>query len=261
MFKVILSVNEDPKFIDFLELVSLSWRKFFPSVEIELGFISDRNENDPYIINMKKYCNVHIFKPMLDIPLHNLAKAYRWLVACKFDSEICMINDLDLIPLQKKYTQRLFDIRKKDYLLCVGADVYRGSIDDGKFPSGYMMAESYVFKKVINPNNLTEEEVLRSWKGLKIYDDYESISHNNAHGEGVFFSDESLIRALISISKYPNIQYEDRGFTPFVDSVSRGNWKCDVEKLYNEEYIESHMPRPYLMHREELKILENYIRS
>jgi hypothetical protein len=214
--------------------------------------ISDKPES--YFVDFSKYADLHIEKPVEGVPKSSQGMTARLWLASLYSVHLCIINDLDLIPLQSEYLNNLIKNKPKDCLLAIGAeDHFKNPEDKGKFPMGYCMGEGRIFNKIVNPKNLSYEEWIRSFIGMKVFDSKEDISK-----EPPEYSDESLIRALISKSNV-NVCHVPLGFKLFEDNIDRYKWKIDADRLYRGDYIESHMLRPFHNYISELTPLIEFI--
>ncbi len=252
--KVIVSTNEDPRFIEFLPIVSSAWKKFFPECDLHVAYVTKRTENDELVKRMNLYAKVHLYEPIDGIPTPNHAKVARHILASQLGSAVCMLEDIDTIPLQRGYYEERTSHRKKNTILAVGAEVLRGTPHEGKFPMSTITAEGNIFAKLLNPQNLSVKDLLLSWKGLKVFDHKESISNSPN-----IFSDESLIRALIYRSKDIDITHVDRAVNIQLDWIDRSWWNIDEERLFNKEYIACNFLRPFHMHYENIIPIIKYI--
>lgn len=256
--RVILSSNEDPKYLQFWPIVSMAWKRLF-GVPSTLALISNRERDDPFILSLGNFGHVIVIPEINQIPTPNLAKVARHFAASLYEEEVCMINDIDLLPLQDGYVERIMRFRPPGFLLCVGADAYERTLDAGKFPAGYMAAEGRVFHEFINPCELDFENLVQSWVGLRIFDHKEDIASAVHHENPECFSDESLVRALIS--RWPNARLAkiNRGLNVGTDTIDRSAWRIDMEKLKRGEYVEAHLFRPYEEYREQIDPLLEYL--
>tara|TARA_R100001015_G_C4633452_1_gene198425 strand:+ start:3142 stop:3948 length:807 start_codon:yes stop_codon:yes gene_type:complete len=252
--KVIVSTNEDPRFIEFLPIVSAAWKKFFPECDLHVAYVTDRNEDDPLIEKMNLYANVHLFSPIEGIPTPNHAKVARHILASQFGDSVCMLEDIDTIPLQREYYEERTSHRKKNTVLAVGAEVLRGTPHEGKFPMSTITAEGHVFSNLLNPLNLSTEELIKSWKDLEIFDHKEAI--NNPPN---IFSDESLIRALIYKSKDIGVTHVDRAVDIKKDWIDRSWWFVNTERLFSGEYIACNFLRPFHIYYDNIVDIIEYI--
>jgi len=239
--RIILSSNEDKRFTQFIPLVSFAWKKFFPDVKITLAFISDKDINDPIFEKIKRYVDdLNIFKTIDGIPTGNEAKVCRHIMAGYYPDDVCLIHDLDSLPLQRDFHYNLISQRIRNSLLAVGREVYQNTPHEGKFPSGHMTAEGKVFKQLFNPDNCEYIELIKKWSDLKVFDHKEATNQ-----DPLIFSDESLIRAIISLSKNVNVQYVCRNINAKIQWVDRSWWNIDKKRLYSGGYTECNLLRPF----------------
>ena len=195
--RIIVS-TDDSHFKDFWPTVAKSWNRLFPNKKICLAFVTKRKNNNKLIEKFRDFGEVYLFPIQPNIPTPNQAKMCRHILAGKFGNDICMIEDIDTIPLQKEFLERILNQRRKNTVLRVGSEVYRGTSDEGKFPTSNLTAESYLFKELINPNELGIDDLFKSWCNIKIIDHKESVN-NIPDDTGLNgFSDESLMRVLIT---------------------------------------------------------------
>jgi hypothetical protein len=247
MFDRIIVSSDDSDFKDFWPIVSRAWKKYFPDKKISLSFVTDKEEDHPVVVGLRKWGEVYLFPVIPNIPTPNQAKMYRHILAGQFNEEVCMIEDIDTIPLQKKFILDILSKRKKDHILRVGAEVYKGTKDEGKFPTSNLTAESYIFKKLINPENLDYDSLFKTWCNIRYYDHKESVNNTpDPTGSIGGFSDESLMRVLIK--KYsPNgdgVCEIDRGVNIYHDWIDRSWWNIDLNRLKTDSYVLCNFLRP-----------------
>ena len=259
MFDRIIVSSDDSHFKNFWPIVTKAWEKFFPNKKVCLAFVTNREEEDPIILNLKKWGEVYLFPIQENIPTANQAKMYRHILASQFDNDVCMIEDIDTIPLQSNFIERILSHRKKNELLRVGSEVYKGTKDEGKFPTSNLTAESYIFKKIVNPKNLNYEELFKSWIDINVFDKKESV--NNFFGQNSEFSDESLMRVLIRIfsPSGENIREIERNIDIKNNWIDRSWWKIDENKLKNNEYVICNFLRPFISNYEKIEPIVKYI--
>ena len=259
---IVLSSNENPKYIQFWPLVSWAWKSLF-NAKVHLAFVTNRQDNDPYIEELRKHGNVVVYPEIDGIPSANNSKMARHYFASILGEEVCLINDVDLLPLQREYIYNVTDKFLPNSILCVGADVYKGSVDEGKFPIGYMTAKGNTFREIINPNNLQYTEWIKSFIGNRVFDHKEDISSNVDNENPETFSDESIFRCMIHRWNKPDrVIHIERGFNPYTQrAIDRASWKNDPELLANGTYVEAHLSRPFDAYIEQFKPLIEHIRK
>lgn len=237
--RIIVSCD-DSEFSQYVPIVSKAWEKYFPECKFNIAFLTDRTEDDPFIQKMKQWGEVHLFKPSSAAPLANQAKVARHILASQFGEEVCMLEDIDTIPLQRQYFEDRISVRAPGHVLAVGAEVFFNTPHQGKFPMSTISAEGNTFKKFINPHALEYSDLIDSWVGKSVFDHKEDIS-NSAH----IFSDESLIRALLSEWKNSMVTHTPRSVDIHNEWVDRSWWTIDEDRLEQEKYITCNFLRPF----------------
>ena len=261
---IVLSTNDYAYYRDFWPLAARAWRAFFPATTVTLAFLTARDLEDSLLEEMGKHGDVHVFRPVPGVPEFNQAKVIRHVLASRFPGEVCMVNDIDLIPLQRYFVESLMQRWKAGTLLLVGNKEFR-EVGSHKSMIGYMTAGGDVWRQLLNPEGLSYEDLVRSWVGLHMFDSQEDISINvgppGAGYPGVpetsrrnrNFSDESLIHLLVHRWGGP-VLHEPRGW-PLREGtyapkpgqreiLSRSNWNLDIQKLRRGCYVQAHLPRP-----------------
>jgi hypothetical protein len=256
--KVVISSNEDPRYIEFWPWIASAWQRMF-GVPVHLAFLTQRDEDDDYVQYLRAFGRVDLFRPVPGIPEANLAKVIRFMLAARQPpNEVVYINDVDLLPLNRQYFLNLTSDRPPGYLLCVGAEIYRGGPDDGKFPAGNLTAEAAVFKALFNPLDLDDERLASSWIGLRKFDSKEDISSTIPNEDPNTFSDESLIRCLLSDQRVP-CWHKPRGWSPYTErAICRSDWRINNDRLKTGYYVEAHLLRPYTQHRARIQPILDY---
>lgn len=235
MIDRIVVSSDDSEFIQYWKIVVYAWKKFFPEVLINLAFVTNRSEKDELVKEIRKYGDgVYLFPEVKNIPTANLAKMSRCVLCTQFENDVCMIEDIDTIPMQRYYTEFVVNKREKGKLLVHGQ---YGPPDVGKSPMSNLTAESNIWKEVINPENLEIDDLFKSWIDLKIFDHKEDIT-------GTYFSDESLMRVLLSRWNSNKIKIIKHHEIPKV-ALDRSCWNIDNNLLNNGVYQYANMLRPF----------------
>ena len=274
--KVVLSCDENPIFVPFASLVAKAWGKFFPEVQVELAFVTKNLEDSRYKDMMNALQSFHpnlkvTFFPTVDgVNSNNLGKVARLILASRQGESVCLIHDMDTVPLQRDYTIKLTRQRKKNTMLCPHIPGFYGNT--GKFSMSATTAEGHIFKKIINPNNLSYNDLINSWKGLKIFDGKEAIDNTpDVQYDNRHFSDESLLCALLNrlgpegrkeittnVTKdVDGIVYDWRGSTNRPDRTNWGAWK--KEDLFAGKCLEANLKRPLWVYEKDNKPIVDYI--
>lgn len=241
--KIILSTNDDPKYVGFFPYVAYAYKKMFPDVEICLAYLTHKSYSDGVVQQFSEYGTVKIYKPVSWLPEFGQAKMARFLMASEQGDAVCYIDDIDLFPLSKTFITDKTDKRPKDHLLCVGGEVYG---NNGCYPLSQITTEGYNYKKIFNPNDLDYENVMEwYYKTPVMFDLRENIGVINDFAKDIYFSDERLIRRLRQSAGVPVFE-QPRGYDNFmVATLDRYDWKIDLDKLKAHKYLNAHCSRPF----------------
>ncbi len=262
--KIIISTDENNLYYEFIPIVAEAWNKFFPECELHIAFVTERDANDTLVKKMDQYGIVHLFKAIPNIPTCSQAKMSRHILASSFGDSVCMLEDVDTIPLQREYYEDRTSQREQNHILIVGAEVYiHPSYPSlaGKFPMSTITAEGTVFKEIINPNNLSDTDLMQSWVVEQTPDGVVDTQHiwQTSLGKGLDFSDESLISVLLQKWDNTRITYVKRDTVGDTDWIDRSKWSIDENKLVNCKYVLCNFLRPFSSHYEQIKPIVDFI--
>lgn len=253
--RIITSTNEDSTYLDFWRIQILSHKIFFPNKILTIAFLTNRSDDDDLIIEMRSCgIDVRLYKPISNIPEGNHAKLLRYICASEFEDDVCVITDMDTIPLQSDYLNNLTSERELNKILCVGSEVYKGTPHSGKFPAHHITAEGKLFKKLFNPKDLSNEDLINEISKINnVYDHKESLLSSE-------FSDESLIRVLFEMNVVDR-QDLPRNINIKEQWIDRSWWDIDNDRLYSFNYIEANLLRPYKQNVSKIKGIEVFLNS
>lgn len=260
MFERVIVSTDDSEFQKFWPMVSMAWGKFFPNVKLTCGFVTNRSEDDELVVKMREYGEVVLFPVIANIPTASQGKMTRLILATTFGDEICLIDDIDSIPMQSEYIKNVFSAEacqslKDGSLLALAADVYKNSPHQGKFPMGYITGKGSTFKKFINPHSKDIKDLYSDWLDNKI-DGKESVLNVPVEN----FSDESLVRYLIQ--QYPvDVYHVDRNCDIQRYWIDRSWWNIDKTRLFEEDYVMCNFLRPYSVYEEYFEIIEEFLKK
>jgi hypothetical protein len=142
--------------------------------------------------------------------------------------------------------------RRPGELLCIGKDFYIGKKEAGTFPLGYITAEGYVWKSLVNPRGLGFDawiNALAKIKGVK----------ENIKSPFKTFRDESLIHYFLSGWKGARRELP-LGYVMFDDVLHR-NKGMDADKLKKGGYVEAHHLIPVDKCRDKITAIEQYLKE
>lgn len=246
-------------YLDYAKLARDSYARFFPEFKVHLAIVTEKPELLPIVKYEELFNSVRIFPDISGIPSANQGKLARLIRASELGDSICMIEDIDTVPLQRAFLERLVAKLKDDELNAVGHEVYTGT-ESGKFPMSNVTASGNLFKEVFNPSSLGWKELLKTFNTSK-NDDKEKIQ--NAPGA---FSDESLFRKLIQVNYKGKMNKVVRGVNIETHWINREKFhnfttfkSFNRDRLAKGDYILCNlMPKPK-ENFEEMKRVFEYI--
>lgn len=235
--RVILSSNDNKKYLDFWNIVSESWVKI-ANIRPTLFVISRKDLN----LNTK-YGEVYYQDPLenSDISTASQSQILRLFAASKFSEETCLISDLDMMPLQSKYFHDEVESVPDNNIVFYSSDAYLPSGPSyPAFPMCYMLAKGKTFQEILGATYENFYEEIVEWM---------SHSHGWFTDEKVFYKKwnnwsnrlerTTLLRRGFNISDAHTMKRIDRAYNSFYNE----------EMLRSGYYIDYHMPRPYSLHK------------
>ncbi len=252
-FDRIIVSSDESYFLQYWIIVAKAWNKFYPEKKLTLAFVTNKTYDNLTVKKLQEYGEVVLFPVIDGIPTANQAKMARHILATKYENDISMIEDIDSIPLQRGFVDRVTSFKEEGKLLSVGYEVYENSEHKGKFPISNITGEGNIFKEILNPNNLQYEDLIKSWIGLKVFDHKEAINNPSS-----VFSDESLFRALI-IQWNGNVTKTRRDVNIHTDWIDRSWWSIDSDKLNNGGYVMTNFLRPFDENYSRIEPIVKYI--
>jgi len=241
--RIIMGTNEDPTYFDFWKIQVLAHRVFFPDTKLTIAVLTDRSrENSQFEAMYDAGVDVRIYNPSRLVPYGNQAKLLRYYCASEFPDELCVVSDIDTIPMQSAYVTRIANEVVPGKILAVGREVLLGGPDSGKFPAHHTSGYGNAFSTLYQCQNKTFAECVEQFIGLRMFDHKENVMNLPFN-----FSDESLNRALIHLHKV-----EVKDITRNIDIrkqwIDRSWWAIDEDFMNLGGYIEANLLRPFAEH-------------
>lgn len=227
----LMGSTENPYYLDFWPVVSKVWKEKFNITPV-LGLICDE-ESD--LIN-DEYGIVKKFKKSDFSNVESQSQVVR-LYLSKFLSGNCIVSDIDMIPLSKKYfIDELIHFKNTDLLVL--SSYHPQTINTNQYPMCYVVGNSEIFNKVFN--------TFTTWD--------EFVKSSSLNG---WYSDQIFLYQSIQNYGLDNVKFPYRDFIN--DRVDRINWVYDENLLKNGYYIDSHLLRPYQSYSNEINKLIDLI--
>lgn len=243
--KVILSSDSNPLYLDFWPLVSKIWIEKF-NIKPILLYVDENHDIDV----SKEYGDVFKFKPVKNVPIYLQVLWIRYWIFSKFQEEILMISDIDMIPLSKKYfIDNISNIEDEKYVhLNPCIDSY------GTLPSCYHICNGKLFSEILELEKSWEESIINLMRlniGTKILG---TKDH--------WFADErySSKKILEYKERFPNkIIFMDREGGQNGRRIDRINWNYSLDLLKQNYYFDCHSIRPYGAYKNQIDNLVNLL--
>ena len=222
--KVIITSTLDKTYLDYWPIVEEAWRKL--EIEPILYLITDKKYNKVQSQNfyIKKIHPVFI------------AQNLRMLIPAIYPDDVCLLSDIDMMPLSKDYFQgSIKDIEDNNFF------VYRANATpDNMLPICWNVALGSTWSEVFSIKNLDDiTSKLIEWYPKN----YKPYKKN-------WYVDQIKLKEYLSIFELSNsnrVVYrkdEDLNFK----RLNRDSLEKDFAGFKNEQgsYVDFHMPRPFL---------------
>jgi len=246
--RVILSSNDNRDYLEFWNIVSEAWSE---NVGIRPTLFVIGNED----LNLStKYGDVYYQTPSDSVPSAQQAQIIRFFGTTLFPDDMCLISDLDMLPLQTRYFKDPVKSLDADNIIFYSADAYLpGNPAYPAFPMCYMCATGNTFEKILRSNIHNFIPEVETWM---------KHSYGWYTDEKVFFQ-----KWWNWVDKDERTVFLRRGFNNgsaiTIGRVDRSEASAyDEGMLSSGGYIDYHMPRPFSNYEEEINdILEKARKS
>jgi hypothetical protein len=226
--RVILSANEYPAYLQYWPMVAGAWHKIL-GIKPDLAYVTDQRPE--YFRDMQEWGTVHKFDPIPGMPSSNQAKISRLILAARYPNAVCMLSDLDMMPLSGEPFWQIEAALKRNRFVCHGADAF-DHVDlekeqaHGIVPICYIAAEGFMFGKLYGPNDYSR---VKEW------------THLRANPWVEDFSDEAMIRHLGIMNAAIPLERKWNGTA--WRRIDRAAWEFDPVLLKQGWYWDAHLPR------------------
>lgn len=263
--KVVFCCDENKNFIDFWNINSKICKEKL-GFEPVLYFLGNSKNYDL----SEKFGDVIQIDPVKDVPtvIQVLWAKFHFTMEY-FSDDVCLLQDLDTIPLQKEWFENLNNLNEDEYAH-LNADAYSHGchwMENGVagLPANYHVAKGSTIKKYLDYNEKFSEIVSEFYnsgkygvinRGGSVAPEYLKISPH----AGYYCCEEHY---TTDIFRKKNNGWDIKGFTiPLGKRIDRINtpniYNFSMEQLKNNFYIDLHCPRPFEEYKNEItSILEN----
>lgn len=215
----VFSSNENPAYYMFADPIRQAWSNLgFESLFIGVA------PNRPIV-------------PIDVVPTANQSQIIRVLAPALFPDRLFIISDIDMLPLNSEYFHKACDLIDDDLkLVNMTSNAYGHS---SKFPMCYYVGMGSAFSAVTGVKTQEDiERVMKDWW---------------SEGHGWITDEVCFGREAVKANEEGRIKLDLRVRPQADDRIDRSNWRYDVSRLKNHEYIDSHMLRPFADHIDSLR--------
>lgn len=232
--RAILACDTNPMYLQFWPLVARAWSQLI-GIKPTLFLITD-DPNTPVDTSLG---DVIFVKPIPGVSTATHAQVMRLLGPVYFPNDICIMSDIDMLPLKKDYfVDSVAHIPDDQFV------VYRdkGYGDDSiRFPMCYNAGKGYLYQSIFKVNSIDnipgkiQEWVSNKWG----WETDEVALYKHVYGwekvktNCVFLHHTSMVERRID----------------------RACWGYDKQKLKRNFYVDAHMVRPLDKYRKEIEEL------
>lgn len=234
---VIMGSNMNPLYYDFWPIISKTWKEIFNITPV-LGLICDTDSD----FIKDEYGLVKKFKSIDGIDDGLQSQIIRFYLPTLLD-DICIISDIDMLPLSKKYFINNIENFNENKFYVMTSDNPECLINK-EYQMCYNIGKPELFKEILNIEN--------SWV------DFLYKLKNLNYG---WTTDQRYLYDMINeYNDKEKIVLLNRGFNGFANNrIDRAIWRYDVNSVLNGYYIDSHLLRPYKQYNLEINCLINLL--
>lgn len=230
--RVIVTSDKNKMYLDFWPIVANAWKQLIgvkPTlilIDTEEGLKVDETLGD--VIRLK---------PIEGVPTAQHAQIIRAFAPMLFPDEVCMISDIDILPISKSYFDLSFKkVPSKNHFVVFRNRCYEGN----RYPMCFLAGKGSVYKEILGVEWHQVEDTIKQWM---------------AQGYG-WDTDEMVFTQYIKQwERFGRCYKLGYGFAE--KRIDRSKWVYSKRLLRKGYYAYSHMIRPYSKRKKELDELFN----
>ena len=227
--RVILSSNNNPRYLDFWPYVSKAWRDII-GIEPVLFFIGPPNK----VPELSKYGQVIQVCEHPNIDIVNQSQSIRLWGSTKFPEENIIISDMDMLPINKGYFVDTIKDLPDDSIISYTSDVmkYGFYLKNPQLPMCYLAGRGETFISILGTSNST------SWESFVEM----LINPKLGPGPDQKFFYNRLLKWPHKSARYIGLErgwIEGKIATHRLDKI---NWPIENYEISN--YFDCHLPLP-----------------
>ena len=236
--RAVMATDANSEYYQFWPVVAKRWSTW--GITPTLAVVSDEK------LDIDESLGDVIYRsPIPEVSTAQQAQIIRLFLAANFEDDICLISDIDMLPLRKEYfTDSVAPYDDMNFVV-YSSDAYLPN-DPAypAYPMCYLASQGENFKEIIDGDLENFNDVVVTWiqEGFGWHTD-----------ERVFFQKlqkwEALNNLMVTLR---------RGFNMSSDPAGIARIDRSWNSFYNEDmikqryYIDYHMPRPYEAYKDQI---------
>jgi hypothetical protein len=245
--KVLFGCNADPMYYDFWNVNSMLFQEKF-GIEPVLCFCGEIKHE--YGIK-SRHGHVIEFPLVEGVPEYLQATWVRFYAASLFPNEVCLLGDIDMLPISRNFYLRNIETISNDTYVHLYADAYnvgnfrhwKQPILDNTVPAHHHVGKGRLFKEIYQLEETWEKEARAFADGIG------GVTHPEHPGWKHWCRDE--VHPTFMMRGYIKRLGSSKIYTPSYSQVllSRPDVDYTQEDLESDKFFACHSPRPYKTHK------------
>jgi len=229
--RAIVATDANSEYYQFWPIVARRWASW--GIIPTLAVVSDTKLDIDESLG-----DVIYHAPNPNVPTAQQAQVIRLFLAANFEDDVCLISDIDMLPLNRDYFLDSVQYYDSSNFVVYSSDAYlSGDPAYPAYPMCYLASEGENFKEIIDGNLESFNEIIVSWidEGFGWHTD-----------EKVFYQKlqkwESINHLTVTLRRGFNLS-ADPGAIRRIDRSWNSSYNKDM--IQQKYYVDYHMPRPY----------------
>lgn len=228
---VVISSDDNPLYKDFYEIVAKRWNQF----GLKVYYINITNVDE---IVENEYGVIHKIKA-----LDGFSTGFQSQIVRLYSSNLIkgniLTSDIDMMPLSKEYFMSRAEVNEEDKILVYSGQPYG---DVPYYQLCYILANTQLYRECLGISDMSFFDFCSLLKQR-----YNEAWNSDEH----FMYDQFQSH----LDKLNILRDRDLSWGGETKRIDRSNWRYDLNLLYNNYYIDSHMIRPYRTYKYDIDFL------
>ena len=187
------------------------------------------------------------FEEIPGVPSGFVSQVIRMIVPSFFPNDVCILSDIDMVPMRKSYFKKELEQYNEDSILVLTSDAYKV---DYRYPVCYIVAKGILFQELIGLKDTKEDTIIKfiqelynlnlGWDTDELY-------------LGKCIKDYSLRGRVHFLNRF---SWEDSNRYPRLD---RAHWKISRRFFIKNKYVDCHLLRPPSEYKNELQLVNLFV--